>query len=33
MGGNGGVGRRPKPGICPLGGSGTLFVLKQKKIV
>lgn len=23
MGGNCGVGRRPKPGICPLGGSGT----------
>lgn len=31
MGGNCGVGRRPKPGICPLGGSGTFEEAKNHK--
>lgn len=32
MGGNCGVGRRPKPGICPLGGSGTFWEEKTEKL-
>jgi len=31
MGGYCGVGRRPKPGICPLGGSGTFGEEKMRK--